>query len=53
MGGHERSTNRRLSRGDVLLLGYDAYHLVDQLMTQPLQIILAVDRLVDFYSDHL
>ncbi|GAA3092829.1 fermentation-respiration switch protein FrsA (DUF1100 family) [Kribbella aluminosa] len=98
-GGHERSTNRRLSRGDALLLGYDAYHLVDQLMTQPLQVILAgrigntgsyesgmqlwklapnpvdltvienaghyemydvpeyvdaaVDRLVDFYSDHL
>ncbi|MGI5143141.1 MULTISPECIES: alpha/beta hydrolase [unclassified Streptomyces] len=40
-GGHERSTNRRLSRGDSLLLGYDAYHLVDQLMTQPLQVILA------------
>jgi fermentation-respiration switch protein FrsA (DUF1100 family) len=98
-GGHERSTNRRLARGDALLLGYDAYHLVDQLMTQPLQVILAgrigntgsyesgmllwklapnpvdlmviegaghyemydvpeyvdaaVDRLVDFYSDHL
>ncbi|WP_249124839.1 alpha/beta hydrolase [Saccharopolyspora erythraea] len=33
--------NRRLSRGDSLLLGYDAYHLVDQLMTQPLQVILA------------
>lgn len=40
-GGHERSTNRRLSRGDSLLLGYDAYHLVDELMTQPLQVILA------------
>jgi fermentation-respiration switch protein FrsA (DUF1100 family) len=40
-GHHERSTNRRLSRGDSLLLGYDAYHLVDQLMTQPLQVILA------------
>jgi uncharacterized protein len=98
-GGNEHSTNRRLSRGDSLLLGYDAYHLVDQLMTQPLQVILAgrigntgsyesgmrlwklapnpvdlmvidgaghyemydvpeyvdaaVDRLADFYSDHL
>lgn len=40
-GRNEHSTNRRLSRGDSLLLGYDAYHLVDQLMTQPLQIILA------------
>lgn len=40
-GGHESSTNRRLSRSDSLLLGYDAFHLVDQLMTQPLQVILA------------
>ncbi len=40
-GHHENSTNRRLSRGDALLLGYDAFHLVDQLMTQPLQVVLA------------
>ncbi|MFC5063764.1 alpha/beta hydrolase [Actinomycetospora atypica] len=40
-GGSEHSTNRRLSRGDPLLLGYDAYHLVDPLMTQPLQVVLA------------
>lgn len=40
-GGHENSTNRRLSRGDSLLLGYDAFHLVDELMTQPLQVVLA------------
>jgi uncharacterized protein len=40
-GRNEHSTNRRLSRGDSLLLGYDAYHMVDQLMTQPLQVILA------------
>jgi uncharacterized protein len=40
-GRNEHSTNRRLSRSDPLLLGYDAYHMVDQLMTQPLQIILA------------
>jgi uncharacterized protein len=40
-GGNEHSTNRRLSRSDSLLLGFDAYHLVDQLMTQPLQLILA------------
>ncbi|GAA5134861.1 alpha/beta hydrolase [Pseudonocardia adelaidensis] len=98
-GRNEHSTNRRLSRSDSLLLGYDAYHVVDQLMTQPLQVIVAgrigntgsyesgmqlwklapnpvdlmvvegaghyemydvpeyvdaaVDRLVDFYTDHL
>ncbi|MFJ3576230.1 alpha/beta hydrolase [Streptomyces rubiginosohelvolus] len=40
-GRNEHSTNQRLSRGDSLLLGYDAFHLADQLMTQPLQIILA------------
>lgn len=40
-GRHEHSTNRRLSRSDSLLLGYDAFHLVDLLMTQPLQVILA------------
>lgn len=43
-GRHERSTNRRLARGDALLLGYDAYHLVDPLMTQPLQVVLAGRR---------
>ncbi|GGN46109.1 alpha/beta hydrolase [Streptomyces fuscichromogenes] len=40
-GGNEHSTNRRLLRSDSLLLGYDAFHLADQLMTQPLQVILA------------
>lgn len=40
-GGNEHSTNRRLLRGDSLLLGYDAFHLADRLMTQPLQVILA------------
>jgi fermentation-respiration switch protein FrsA (DUF1100 family) len=40
-GRSEYSTNRRLSRGDPLLLGFDAFHLVDQLMTQPLQVVLA------------
>ena len=40
-GRNEHSTNRRLARGDALLLGYDAFHLVDQLMTQPLQVVLA------------
>ncbi|MEU0524193.1 alpha/beta hydrolase [Streptomyces niveus] len=36
-----RRPRLRLSRFDSLLLGYDAYHLVDQLMPQPLQVILA------------
>ena len=40
-GGNEHSTNRRLARGDSLLLGFDPFHLVDQLMTQPLQLVLA------------
>lgn len=40
-GGNEHSTNRRLFRSDSLLIGYDAFHLVDQLLTQPLQVILA------------
>jgi fermentation-respiration switch protein FrsA (DUF1100 family) len=40
-GRNEHSTNRRLTRGDSLLIGFDAFHLVDQLMIQPLQLILA------------
>ncbi|MET8472099.1 alpha/beta hydrolase [Streptomyces sp. NPDC006422] len=40
-GWNKHSTNRRLSRSDSLLLGYDAFHLVDRLMTQPLQVVLA------------
>jgi fermentation-respiration switch protein FrsA (DUF1100 family) len=43
-GRNEHSTNRRLSRGDSLLLGFDAFHLVDQLMNQPLQVIVAGRR---------
>jgi fermentation-respiration switch protein FrsA (DUF1100 family) len=41
---NEHSTNRRLSRSDPLLLGYDALHLVDQLLSQPLQVIVAGRR---------
>ncbi|MFD5825667.1 alpha/beta hydrolase [Lentzea sp. NPDC060358] len=40
-GWSEHSTNRRLARGDALLLGYDPFHLVDPLLTQPLQVVLA------------
>lgn len=43
-GHNEYSTNRRLRRSDALILGYDAFHLVDQLLTQPLQVIVAGRR---------
>ncbi|MEV4016832.1 alpha/beta hydrolase [Nonomuraea angiospora] len=43
-GGNEHSTNRRLTRSDALLLGFDAFHLVDRLMTQPLQVVLVGRR---------
>ncbi|SFS46548.1 alpha/beta hydrolase [Saccharopolyspora flava] len=43
-GRSEHSPNRRLARSDSLLLGYDAFHLVDQLLTQPLQVVLAGRR---------
>lgn len=34
------STNRRLFRGDALVMGFDAFHLVGELLTQPLQVIV-------------
>ncbi|MFG1926465.1 alpha/beta hydrolase [Cryptosporangium sp. NPDC048952] len=40
-GHDEHSTNRRLRRSDSLLIGYDAFHLVEELLTQPLQVIIA------------
>lgn len=40
-GGNEHSTNRRLRRSDSLITGFDAFHLVDQLLTQPVQVIIA------------
>jgi fermentation-respiration switch protein FrsA (DUF1100 family) len=40
----EYSTNRRLARSDALLVGYDAFHLVDELLSQPLQVIVAGRR---------
>jgi uncharacterized protein len=43
-GMNENSTNRRLSRSDSLVLGYDSFHLVDKLMTQPLQVIVGGRR---------
>lgn len=43
-GGNEHSTNRRLRRSDSLLTGFDAFHLVDQLLTQPVQVIVGGRR---------
>ncbi|WP_226366856.1 alpha/beta hydrolase [Pseudonocardia sp. ICBG162] len=43
-GHHERSTNRRLRRSDSLLIGFDAFHLADRLLTQPLQVVVAGRR---------
>jgi hypothetical protein len=40
-GHHERSTNRRHYRSDALILGFDAFHLADELLTQPVQVIVA------------
>lgn len=31
-------------------MGYDAFHLVDTLLTQPLQVVA---RLADFYREYL
>lgn len=39
-GYNAYSTNRRAQRSDALLIGFDAFHLVDQLLTQPLQVVV-------------
>lgn len=39
-GYHENSTNRRHHTSDAMMLGYDAFHLVEELLTQPLQVIV-------------
>ncbi|MEU1985750.1 alpha/beta hydrolase [Nocardia sp. NPDC019395] len=40
--GHSpHSTNRRLARSDSLILGYDAFAQVEELLTQPLAVVLA------------
>jgi fermentation-respiration switch protein FrsA (DUF1100 family) len=41
---NSRSTNRLLSRSLALLLGFDAFHLVPELLTQPLQVIVGGRR---------
>lgn len=39
-GHHDRRTNQRLAVSNALLLGYDAFHLVEELLVQPLQVIV-------------
>lgn len=39
-GYNENSTNRRHFTSDAMMLGYDAFHLADELLTQPLQVIV-------------
>lgn len=39
-GYNSHSTNRRLFSSDALLLGFDAFHLVGELLTQPIQVIV-------------
>lgn len=40
-GHHDRRTNLRLSRSDAAILGFDGFHLVEELLVQPLQVIVA------------
>lgn len=39
-GHHDRRTNQRPMVSDALLIGYDGFHLVEQLLVQPLQVIV-------------
>jgi fermentation-respiration switch protein FrsA (DUF1100 family) len=39
-GHHDRRTNQRLFVSDALLLGFDGFHLVEELLVQPLQVIV-------------
>lgn len=43
-GAHENTTNRRLRRSDALLIGYDAFALIDELLTQPVSVVVAGRR---------
>ncbi|WP_030381331.1 MULTISPECIES: alpha/beta hydrolase [unclassified Streptomyces] len=48
-GRHERSVNRLAHRGIASMLAFDAFHLVEELLTQPLQIVVG-DRTGSFGS---
>ncbi|WIB79156.1 alpha/beta hydrolase [Curtobacterium sp. MCPF17_002] len=53
-GHNENSTNRRHFTSDAMMLGYDAFNLVDELLTQPLQVIVGGRLGTTFsYSDGL
>lgn len=39
-GHHERRTNQRLFVSDALLIGYDGFNLVEELLVQPIQVIV-------------
>jgi uncharacterized protein len=39
-GHHERRTNKRLFVSDALLIGFDGFNLVEELLVQPLQVIV-------------
>jgi fermentation-respiration switch protein FrsA (DUF1100 family) len=39
-GGHPRSSNQLLLRSAAPLFGFDAFHLVEELLTQPLQVVV-------------
>jgi fermentation-respiration switch protein FrsA (DUF1100 family) len=39
-GFHKNSTNRILFRSNALLLGFDAFNLVEELMTQPVHVVV-------------
>jgi fermentation-respiration switch protein FrsA (DUF1100 family) len=43
-GYNANATNRLLFRSNALLLAFDAFHLVEDLLTQPLQVIVAGRR---------
>ncbi|OII27330.1 alpha/beta hydrolase [Frigoribacterium sp. MCBA15_019] len=53
-GYNENSTNRRYFTSDAMMLGYDAFNLVDELLAQPLQVIVGGRLGTTFsYSDGL
>lgn len=48
-GGHERSTNELLFRSQAAMIAFDPFDLADELLTQPLQIVVG-DRIGAFGS---
>jgi uncharacterized protein len=46
-GGHERSDNQLLFRSQAAMIAFDAFHLAEYLLTQPLQVVVG-DRVGAF-----